>query len=89
LQLVERAPDLRRGADFTEATNPVTGEVLRINNLDLTEWLRHPSGQTVQLNYSRGEVTALSPDDSTIDRMKSLARELDARVEGEGGEYYQ
>jgi hypothetical protein len=89
LQVVDRAPDLRRGADYTEATNPGTGEVIRINNLDLTEWLGHPSGQIVPLNYSRGEVTALNPDDATIERLKSLARTLGAHVEGEGGEHYE
>jgi hypothetical protein len=87
-RLVETEPDLRRGADFTETTNPRTGEVIRIGSLNLVEWLGHPSGQMVPLNYSRGRVTALNPDDATIERMRSLARELGARVVGDEGESY-
>jgi hypothetical protein len=42
----------------------------------------------VPLDFRRGQIFANSPDDPTIARMKALARELGARLQGDEGEFY-
>jgi hypothetical protein len=83
---VEASTDLRLiGA--IEVRTPA-GETVRYENPGLAEWRGHPEALPVPLDFRRGQIFANSPDDPTIARMKALARQLDARLQGDEGEFY-
>jgi hypothetical protein len=41
------------------------------------------------LNWSNGQIYSKNPDDALIDKMVSIAKKLNARVQGDEGEFYK
>jgi hypothetical protein len=84
---VDAARDLRM-TGFVEVTTPA-GATLRYENPGLAEWFGHPSGVAVPFSFDRGQVVVKDPDPPTIARLIELAARLDARVQGDDGEFYE
>jgi hypothetical protein len=63
------------------------GQTLRYQNELLAEW-KAPDGATVWFDFRGGNVVVKNPGDDAIAKMHQLARRLDARVQGEEGEFY-
>jgi hypothetical protein len=84
---VERAVDLVP-QPFSEATNPVTGDVLSIQSPGMARWTGHPEGLPVGFEFRGGEIAHGQPDEPTLARMQEIAAELDARIQGDEGEFY-
>lgn len=70
------------------AVNPKTGESIQINNPLMASWTDPASGEKHFFYYSCGEVTVNNPSESAIQKMKSVASALAARVQGDEGEWY-
>ncbi len=70
-----------------EATN-AAGELVRYESPALAHWTAHPSGLEVPFDCRDGQVVVKNPDGPTIRRMVEVAVELDARVQGDDGEWY-
>ena len=83
---VDAADDLRM-TGFVDTRTPA-GATLRFTNPLLVEWSGHPSRVAVQFNFDRGQVVVKDPDPPTIARLLALATTLDARVQGDDGEFY-
>lgn len=80
-------------ADFdvtgvAETTNPETGEVIRVEQPGIAAWRGHSSGETVWFSLWRGNVVVKNPDPETVGEMCSMAAALNARVQGDDGEWY-
>ena len=69
-----------------EATNPETDEVIRIEQPGIAIW-RRESGP-VWFSWWRGSIAVKSPDPDTIAEMVRIASSLNARVQGDDGEWY-
>jgi hypothetical protein len=55
------------------------------------EWMIHPSPDSPNktwFQYFRGSISAKYPDDETIKKMITIANALNAKVQGDDGEYY-
>lgn len=72
---------------FAEVTNP-QGETIRIEGPLLTEWRGHSSGGTVWFSDFRGSFAVKNPDEECLAKMRQIARALQARVQGDEGEFY-
>ncbi len=70
-----------------EHTNP-QGETIRLTHPLLTEWRRHSSGSTVWFSYFEGSLVVKNPDDECLAKMRQVAAKLQARVQGDEGEFY-
>jgi hypothetical protein len=70
-----------------EHTNP-QGETIRITLPLLTEWRRHSSGSPVWFSYFEGNLSVKNPDDECLAKMRQVAARLQARVQGDEGEFY-
>lgn len=87
--LVEADPDLRLDG-VAEATFP-QGTVLRYVNPGVAVWTAHPRGEENGLAWiihEGGEISVKTPDEAFIAKMVEIAGRLDARVQGDDGEYY-
>jgi hypothetical protein len=89
--LVANDPEMKH-VDAIEATNPKTGEVIRMGGgFDL--WLGHPEmTKGVPLSWSAGKVSvrpAFDQDDPLWTKLRELAQKLGAEIKGEGGEVYE
>jgi len=85
---VERAGDLEP-RPFLEATNPVTGDAMRIEGPGMAEWTAHPDGAPVLFTHGGGGISAKSPDDPALARMHEIAAAFGAEVRGDDGELYE
>ncbi len=85
-RFVEGADDLRL-QDGLQATNPVSGETMEIGG-EFTIWTGHPEAVEVPLMFSKDAVTVSNPDEVVLERMRTIATALEARVQGEEGEFY-
>jgi hypothetical protein len=83
---VATADDLRMD-DAAEAQSRA-GEVIRMEAAGLSTWTGAPDGEPVLFDFRNGRVVVANPDDATIARMVKVARGLDARVQGDEGEFY-
>jgi hypothetical protein len=70
-----------------EHTNPI-GEVIRITSPLLTEWNNHSSGSTVWFSYFEGNLSVKSPDEEVLQKMRQIAKSLNAFIRGDEGERY-
>jgi hypothetical protein len=52
------------------------------------EWLGHSTDDDGWFDYFQGCISTKNPDDETIRKMLSIARALNARVQGDDGEVY-
>lgn len=64
------------------------GGTLAYTNPGLAAWTGHPDEEIVWFDYRRGNIVVKDPDDLTLVKMKELARQLDAGVQGDDGESY-
>jgi hypothetical protein len=54
----------------------------------LAVWTEHPGGEEFALYYYAGSVVTGNPDGDTVRRMVAIAAQLDARLQGDDGEFY-
>ena len=76
--------------DFAEAHSS-TGEIIRIESPLLAAW-QHPinnENETVWFSYQNGKISVKSPDDTISQKMLEIAKLLNARVQGDDGEWYE
>jgi hypothetical protein len=74
--------------EHVEATNPQTGEVIRMETPGGAVWTNPESGSEVFFGYRSGKISVKNPDEPTIGKMKRLAALLAARVLGDEDEEY-
>src|SRR5512145_3395618 len=76
--------------DLTGVAEAVTSEgTLTYANPGLASWRCHPSREPVWFDLRDGEVFVKNPDERTIAKMLDVARALEARVQGDDGEFYE
>lgn len=85
---MEREPDFRLDG-FAEAEAP-SGEVIRVESPGLAVWTAHPNSTDglALFDWYEGRIVVKNPDDAILARMRDVARALDARVQGDDGEFY-
>ena len=64
------------------------GKELVYENPLLAMWLAHPNGSPVPFDFRRGRVIVKNPDAAILNKMRQIAVLLNARVQGEAGEFY-
>ena len=72
---------------FAETILP-DNQVLRIEAAGLTTWNRDANSETVCLMWDKGNISCKNPDDALITKLVSIATQLQARVQGDEGEFY-
>jgi hypothetical protein len=96
IPLAEWLDFLRRDSEMElqpcfETKSP-SGEVIRIPTQGLAVWTGHPDhsekGAVSYFDWHQGEISVGNPDEPTISKMIAIAHALNARVEGDEGEYY-
>ena len=65
-----------------------SGETIGYANPLLATWNAHPDDGPVPFDFRKGRVVVKNPDDATLEKMRSLAAALTARVQGDEGEFY-
>jgi len=85
-RFVEGAEDLRL-QDGLRGTNPVTGETMELGG-EFTIWTGHPEVAEVPFMFSGNAVSVSNPEEVALERMRAIATALNARVQGEAGEFY-
>jgi len=53
------------------------------------EWTAHPQDERPWFEYSYGNISTKNPDESTIKKMISIAKDFNAKVQGDDGEEYE
>ena len=53
------------------------------------EWIAHPLDERPWFDYSDGNISTKNPDEPTIKKMISIAKEFNAKVQGDDGELYE
>src|SRR5690349_10208267 len=53
------------------------------------EWTAHPQDERPWFAYSEGNISTKNPDEPTIKKMLSIAKEFNAKVQGDDGEVYE
>lgn len=69
-------------SDGTSITGPVTISI----SGDFFVWAN--GSQKVPFLYKKGRLNVARPDDDTLDKMVEIAADLQAKVQGDEGEYY-
>lgn len=66
------------------------GERISIPGKGLARWIAHPHGQNFAcwFDWRTGKISVRDPDEPTLTKMRAIAQELGARVQGDEGEYY-
>jgi len=77
-----------RMTGVAEATNPVTKETIRFQRAGITEWHGHSAGGIIWFSWFQGNITVTNPDEEVIRKMQQVAARLQARVQGDEGEWY-
>ncbi len=76
---------------YAEAQLP-NGETLRCESEGLAVWIPYSGngkdGNLAWSDHQSGEVSVKNPDEEIIAKMCRIAKALDARVEGDDGEFY-
>ncbi len=70
------------------ATNPKTGEEIRVPGAAMAIWTDSKTGKQAHFDYRQGRITVKNPDEAMIAKMKDVAKKLGARVVGDEGEEY-
>ncbi len=70
-----------------EARTP-DGDVIRLAHPLLTEGRCHSSGKPVWFSYLEGSLAVKNPDEECLGKMRQIAKKLQARVQGDEGEFY-
>lgn len=70
-----------------EHTN-LRGETIRLTQPSLTEWRGHSGHSPVWFSYFEGSLVVKNPDDECLAKMRQIASRLQARVQGDDGEFY-
>jgi hypothetical protein len=65
------------------------GETVRISQPLMTEWRHHSSRSPVWLSYFEGNLSIKNPDEECRAKMRQIAAKLQAKVQGDDGEYYE
>lgn len=85
--LVANDPELEPTPEVA-VTNPRTGERITMRGNGMTTW-RSSTGRTVGLLFSHGRISFRATDDQVVmAKMRQIAAALDARIQGEDGEWY-
>lgn len=53
------------------------------------EWTAHPQNERPWFKFSDGDISTKNPDEPTIKKMISMAKEFNAKVQGDNGEVYE
>jgi hypothetical protein len=53
------------------------------------EWTAHPQDERPWFDYSDGNISTKNPDEPTIKKMILMAKEFNAKVQGDDGEVYE
>ena len=85
--LVDKDPDLE-SQEHVEATNPQTGEVIRMDTPGGAVWADPESETEAFFGYRSGKISVKNPDEQTVAKMKQIASQLAARVLGDEDEEY-
>lgn len=72
---------------FAETTLP-DGNILSLERKGLTKWTGHPNLQTAWLIWRNGNISCKNPDAFLLAKMIQIASRLQARVQGDEGEFY-
>jgi len=76
---------------YAQASLP-DGKILRVEDASLavwTGWSRHAEGENMALFYlSAGNIDSKNPDEEIRRKMWRIAQRLNARVQGDDGEFY-
>jgi hypothetical protein len=65
------------------------GSVLRVEEEGIAVWTGHPARpEEAGFTYEPGRVVVKSPDEHMVRRMREVAENLGARVQGDDGEFY-
>jgi len=74
---------------IAEVTCP-DGSILRYESEGLAVWVprSHPAEERVWFDWRRGQIAVNTPDDEVVRKMVCIAGALNARVQGDDGEYY-
>ena len=64
------------------------GDVIKMTHPLLTEWRHHSSRTTIWLSYFEGNLSIKNPDEECLAKMRKIASKLQARVQGDDGEFY-
>jgi hypothetical protein len=90
LAVVAADPELRLDG-YAEAPLP-EGKVLRVEDSTLAVWIGwagHVEGREMAPLYlSNGNIDSKNPDEDTRRKMWRIAQQLNARVQGDDGEFY-
>ena len=70
------------------AENPKTHEAIQVSNPLMASWVDPTSKEKYYFYYFEGEIVVKNPSENVIAKMKSLAKKLSARVQGDDGEWY-
>lgn len=70
-----------------EHTNP-DGDTIRVTQPLLTEWRRSSGAAPVWFSYFEGNLDVKNPDEECLAKMRQIAGKLQARVQGDDGEFY-
>lgn len=64
------------------------GELINVNGEGQAAWTRYSGGLEICFYYCKGNVIVKGPDDEIIKKMIEIATMLNARVQGDDGEFY-
>ena len=62
--------------------------IIQIKDPLLAEWRAHPRAEQVWISYFEGNLSIKNPDEECLAKMRRIAKALDARVQGDDGEFY-
>ena len=85
-QVIENDDEMQL-RDFAEAHSS-TGEIVRIESPLLAAWQHPINNETVWFRYHNGQIIVKSPDDIILQKTLEIAKLLNARVQGDDGEWY-
>jgi prepilin-type processing-associated H-X9-DG protein len=91
IAVVQRDREMR--LDGHAETQVGDGKILRIEKEGLSVWMaysRHgEDGNMAWFDFRHGNVVVKNPDAEILQKMRSLAQALSARVQGDDGEFYE
>ncbi|WP_445503987.1 hypothetical protein [Microvirga sp. G4-2] len=90
-QYVAGDPEMRLDG-FAEAPLP-SGGTLKIEDPSIAVWTAYSKngteGNQAWIRWWGGNVSVKNPDDEILGKMLQIARSLNARVQGDDGEFYE
>lgn len=76
---------------FAETSNP-QGEMIRIESQGLAVWTKYSKhgvrGTMAWFDWSEGQIVVKNPDEEILEKMRAVAKRLEALVQGDDGESY-